>query len=292
MNKPGVRAYGIMLVAVAAVLWSTAGLFVRALNMDVWTMLAWRSMFAALSLALVVLVKHGRRTWKGVRAIGWPGVMAIPMAAVSMGSYVVALKLTTVANVMVVYATVPFVAAGIAYFWLGERIGGRFLVASAVALVGIALMAGFATRPRDLAGNAMAFLMTIAFGVQLVMARRHPALDMAPVNAAGAALCAIICWPLTAAGIPDLHQLIVLALFGVTTTSLAYALFLTGGRHVPSGEAGLIGLLEVALAPLWVWFAFDEQPGRAAMVGGALVLVPVLWYLTVGQRSETASCSS
>jgi len=123
MRQSGAHAYGMMLVATAAILWSTAGLFVRLLDLDVWTMLAWRSVFAALSLTFVVIVKNRRDTLRGVRAIGWPGLIAVPIAAISMGSYVVALKLTTVANVMVVYATVPFVAAGVAYVWIGERIG-------------------------------------------------------------------------------------------------------------------------------------------------------------------------
>jgi drug/metabolite transporter (DMT)-like permease len=149
-------------------------------------------------------------------------------------------------------------------------------------------MAGSATRPQDIAGNALSFLMTLAFAVQLVMARRFPELAMAPVNAIAAALCAVVCWPLMASAIPSAHQLAILALFGVTTTALAYILFLTGGRHVPSGEAGLIGLLDVVLAPLWVWLTFAEQPGRAALVGGALVLASVLWYLS-GQRPGPGS---
>jgi len=274
-----------MLVTVAAVLWSTAGLFVRLLDLDVWTILAWRSVFAALSLALFVIIQNGRNTLSGVRAIGWPGLIAVPMAAVAMGSFVLALKLTTVANVMVVYATVPFVAAGVAYLWIGERLGGRFVLAGAAALVGILTVAGFATRPQDVAGNFVAFLMPLAFGAQLVMARRYPTLEMAPVNAMGAALCAILCWPYIASGIPTPHQLLILALFGITNAALGYILFLTGGRHIPSGEAGLIGLIDVVLGPLWVWLAFREQPGKAAILGGCLVLAAVIWYLSADKRN-------
>ncbi len=212
--------------------------------------------------------------------------LAVPIAAVSMGSYVVALELTTVANVMVVYATVPLVAAGIAYFWLGEKVKVRFAVATLIALIGILIMAGHATRPRDIAGNAVAFLMTIAFGLQLVMARRFPALDMAPINALGAGLCALLCWPFAAATIPSFQELMVLAVFGITTTSLAYTLAMIGGRHIPSAEAGLIGLLEVVLGPLWVWMAFGERPGTTALIGGIFVLVPVVWCLSASQKRE------
>ena len=283
MRKIGSHAYGVTLVTAAAVLWSTGGLFVRLLDLDVWTMLAWRSLFAALSLALVVAILNRWHALRAVRSIGWPGLAAIPIAVVSMGAYVIALKLTTVANVMVVYATVPFVAAGIAFFWSGERARSRVLLASAIALVGIVIMAGSSTRLQDVAGNAIAFLMTLAFGVQLVMARRYPSLEMSSINAIAAAICALICWPFAAPAIPSLDQLAILALFGITTTALAYLLFLTGGRYIPSGEAGLIGLLDVVLGPFWVWLAFAEQPGRAALVGGGLVLASVLWYLT-GQR--------
>jgi drug/metabolite transporter (DMT)-like permease len=284
MGQVGGRAYGIALVAAASVFWSTAGLFVRMLDLDVWTMLAWRSLFAALSLLVVAVVQNGRRSPLRLFAMGWPGLVAIPISAVSMFSYVAALKLTTVANVLTVYATVPFVAAAIAFVWMGERVERRVLLASSIALVGIVVMAGSATRPQDLAGNALALLMTVTFGVVLVLARRHPTIAMAPVNALAAALCAAACWPLMTGGIPTAAELVILALFGFTTTALAYLLFLTGGRHIPSSEAGLIALLDVVLGPLWVWLAFSEQPGRPALVGGSLVIAAVAWYLAGGRR--------
>jgi drug/metabolite transporter (DMT)-like permease len=197
------------------------------------------------------------------------------------------LKFTTVANVLVVYATVPFVAAAVAYLWIGEKLGRRTLIASAVALVGISVMAGAATRPADIAGGALSLLMTATFAVLLVMARRYPSLAMAPINALAALLCAIFCWPLVPSGMPTLTELLILAVFGATTTGLAYLLFLTGGRLIPSSEAGLIGLLDVVLGPLWVWLAFGEEPGVPALIGGGLVLAALLWYLSDGlRRSE------
>jgi len=290
------RAFGVALVTAATVLWSTAGLFVRLLDadgpMDVWAMLAWRSLFAAASLFLVIALQHRERSLQAIAAIGWPGLAAVPVSALSMFCYVAALKLTTVANVLTIYATVPFVAAGIAFLWMGERVQRRVLLASAVALAGIVIMAGFAMRPRDITGNALAFLMTLSFGVVLVMARRYPSLGMAPINALGAALCGILCWPLMATGLPSLYQLVVLALFGATNTAFAYLLFLIGGRYIPSSEAGLIAMLDVVLGPLWVWLVFAEQPGGAALIGGGLVLASVLWYLAAQLRDPASAGSA
>ena len=289
MEQPRGRAYGVVLVSAASILWSTAGLFVRLIDadgpLDLWTMLTWRALFAALSLFLVIALQHRGRTPREIRAIGWPGIAAVPVAAISMVSYIAALKLTTVANVLVIYATVPFLAALLAYLWIGEQVQRRVLAASAVALVGILIMAGSATRPQDIAGNALAFLMTLTFAGLVVMARRYPSLGMAPINALGSVLCALSCWPLMTGATPTAYQLVVLALFGATNTALAFMLFLIGGRHIPSSEAGLIGMLDVVLGPFWVWLVFAEEPGAPALAGGGLVLAAVLWYLAAQLRT-------
>lgn len=287
MQWVGSRSYGATLVAAAAVLWSTGGLFVRALDIDLWTMLAWRSLFAALALAVVVVARQRGETLAALRRMGRPGLVAIPIALVSMTSFVASVKLTTVANVMIVYATVPFIAAAISYFWTGERPHRRVLIAGTFAFIGVALMAGSAPRLEDVAGNAVALLMTVTFSVQLAMARRYPELAMAPVNGAGAALCALVFFPF-AAGVPSPHELVILLMFGIATTAGAYVLFLIGGRYIPSGEAGLIGMLDVVLSPLWVWLLFNEQPGQAALVGGVLVLGAVVWYLGAQLRAGPA----
>jgi drug/metabolite transporter (DMT)-like permease len=285
MHWVGSRSYGITLVAAAGILWSTGGLFVRALAaLDLPTMVAWRSLFAALALAVVIFARYRGRSCDALLRLGKPGLIAIPIALVSMTSFVVSVTLTTVANVMIVYATVPFIAAGIGFLWNGERPNRRVLAASALAFGGVAIMAGASADLDDVLGNAFALLMTATFATQLVMARRYPALEMAPVNGAGAALCALLFFPFASAQIPDAQQLLVLLAFGIATTAGAYVLFLVGGRYIPSGEAGLIGMLDVVLAPLWVWLMFDEQPGRAALAGGAIVLAAVLWYLIAELR--------
>ena len=290
MRWVGSRSYGVTLVAMAAVLWSTGGLFIRALaSLDLWTMVVWRSVFAAIALAFVIGALNRSRSLGVIKRLGWPGLIAIPIALVSMTSFVAAVWLTTVANVMIVYATVPFIAAGIGFLWNGERPSRRMLAAAGAAFLGVAIMAGASSDLDDLLGCAVALLMTTTFAVQLVMARRYPTLEMAPVNGAGAALCAVIFLPLALTQIPDAQQLLILLAFGIATTAGAYVLFLVGGRYVPSGEAGLIGMLDVVLSPLWVWWMFNEQPSHAALIGGVIVLAAVLWYLGSELRTRASA---
>ena len=271
------------MVLAATVLWSTAGLFVRLVELDAWTILGWRSVFAALALLAIVALQQREANDTSV----WPSLAVVPVAVISMGAYVVSLKLTTVANVMVVYATVPFVAAGLAYFALRERPALSAIVASAIALVGVIIMVGGALSPQDSAGVAVAFAMTLAMGAQIVLARRFPNMNMALINMFAAVACAVIGLAIAQSSIPSARDLFVLMLFGVSNTALAYYFVLRGARLVPSAETGLISSLDVVLGPLWVWLMFSENPGQRALAGGTIALAAVVGYL-LSQR-KTAS---
>jgi len=283
------RTYGLLLVTIATIIWSTAGLFVRMLDLDVWTMLGWRSFFGGATLTLVAVFQN--RTAKTPAAKNPSGLYLAGalLAGISMFGYIAALKLTSVANVLAIYATVPFFAAGIAYAWLGERAERRVVTASAIAFFGVLIVAGFAVRPQDLGGIGLALLMTVCLAALMVLVRRYPGVQIAPINAIGSGLCVLLCLPLMSHAIPSVAELAILAVFGATTSGFAYLLFITGGRYVPAGEAGLIALLDIVLGPVWVWLAFGENPGLAAVIGGGLILFSLIWYLWSGLRSARAA---
>ena len=281
------RLFGLLLVGGATALWSTAGIFVRLVDLDVWTILGWRSLFAVLALLVIVVMKRrgGAPASAAPTSVLW---LTVPVATISMGAYVVALKLTTVANVMVVYAAVPFVTALLAWVIIGERITGRMLAASLAAITGVAVMAGAALDPGNFLGVSVALLMTLAMGTQIVLARKYPGLDMALVNAMAAAVCAVGGLVLAGFPVPTPYELFVLALFGISNTALAYYLVLVGARYIPAAEAGLVSTLDVVLGPVWVWLIFAEVPSRAAIFGGGIVLAAVVYYLISEARSGDA----
>ncbi|KAA0699266.1 DMT family transporter [Neorhizobium sp. P12A] len=282
------RTYGILLVSIATVMWSSAGLFVRLLGLDTWTTLGWRSLFGGLTLLVISLYQNRRPAPAGEKhAIGLY-LFAGFIAGLSMFGYIGALKFTSVANVLAIYATTPFICAGIAFLWMRERAERRVLIASGIALIGVLVVVGFAARPDDLAGNGLALLMTVSFAYLLIFARRHPTLKLAPVNAVGSGLCLLLSLPLMSHQIPPPSELAILAVFGSTTSGLAYLLFMTGSRHIQAAEAGLIGLLDIVLGPLWVYLAFGENPGMPTIIGGALILFSVVWYMWGRLRAARA----
>src|SRR3954454_13726143 len=153
---------GIALVAGAAIAWSTAPFFTRLLPFDSWTILFWRGLFGgSLIAALLVLTKRraGLRELAGIDGNGW---LVACLSTLGMVSFIPALQLTSVSNVAIIIATGPFVAAGLAWIWLREAVRLTTLVASFVALCGVAIIVGNAGDVSDARGLALACLMTAA----------------------------------------------------------------------------------------------------------------------------------
>ncbi len=288
MVTPAQRRLGILLTALGAVFWSSAGLFARGIETDLWTMQFGRALSGGLFMLAYCIWEHGVRTPQAFRRIGRVGIMVSFMSAGGIFSYVTALHLAPVANVMVVMATTPFVCALVAYLWLGEKVTQRTVAASALAFVGVITMVASGTELGHLLGGLFCFIMVVFFAFMVVMARRDPTLSMTPVNTLGALICAAVVFPLAHPASLSLQDAVLLVGFGFVTLFFALLLFMIGARYIPSAEAGLIGLLDVVLGPIWVWLFFAEEPSRAALIGGAIVLVAVLWHMLGELRRERA----
>ncbi len=271
------RAGGILMVLAAGFIYSTAGLFTHALPLEAWTILAWRAVFGTAFMLAWMAVEAPRGI--GALAIGWGGlVLAVPTALCSI-CYIFALKLTTVADVTVVYATLPFVTAAVAWAWTGEGPQRRLIVASLAALCGVAAMvAGGLGDGTRLAGMALALAMNVGMAVILVNARRNARTSNA-VYTLGTALSGVVGFAMAREPGVTGAELALLAPFGLLTIGFAMALYMAGARRIPPAEVGLISMLDVASGPALVWLAFGERPGTPTLIGGALVVAALLWHL-------------
>ena len=284
------RQKGIVLVFVAALIWSTAGPLMRMLSLDVWTIQLWRGLFGALFLLAAMLVSERGNLLREMLALRPLDYTCAALGTISMFSYVSALAYTSVADVVVVYATLPFISSIFGWLINRERVSPRTLIASIVALAGMLIMVGGSSgSPNRMLGDALSLLMTTSFALLVVLMRRNPGKSIALINAIGALWGIIICLFLVPAlTVPALPDLIVLACLGTITIGAGLLIFIVGSRLIPSAEAGLIGLIEVVLAPLWVWLAFNENPGQGAIIGGTIVLAAVAWQMISDLRAETA----
>lgn len=277
------RRKGVLLLVLATACWSSAGLFARGIPVDAWTMQFWRAASGAAFLLATLVVQFGWRAPGRVLRLDRASLLAIPCSALSMIGYITALHLTSVAEVMVVYATQPFVTAAMAWLFLREPMGRRTALAAAIALAGICvtIVGGELGTPGShrLLGDLVAFLMVIGFAAIFVVARGKPGEAIVSVNILAATLSALICLPLASPLAASWPSLALLVIFGFLTLGLGLTLLSAGARLIPAGEAALLTLLDVPLGPFWVWLAFGETPGLATVAGGTIVMGAVLWQM-------------
>ncbi|MGL4285901.1 MAG: DMT family transporter [Phreatobacter sp.] len=272
---------GAAMIAVSAAAFSSAGLFTGLLPTDIWTMLFWRGAFGGLVIGGYLAWWHGAAWPQAFRAIGRPGLAVAACSTLGTICFLLALRHSSVAEVTVIYATAPFIAAAVAWSWTGERPGRPTLGASLLALTGVVVMVGAAPAAGHLAGNLMALAMTVLIATMMVIIRRHQAVSMLPAACLSALACAFAVAPLAdPAGVTP-HEFLGLALFGMLF-GLGLLLLTLGSRRIAAARAALIGNLELPLAPFWAWLALGQLPPRAAWLGGGIVMIAVVIDIAAG----------
>jgi drug/metabolite transporter (DMT)-like permease len=268
---------GQVAVALAAVVWSTAGVIQRQLTVGVATQVAGRALFAAMAVAAYVAVTERGRVVAACRSVGGAGVGFAAAVAVASGSFMVALNHASVAQVLFIQSISPVLAALLARWFLGEQLTTRTMLAMGVALIGVGVMVGSPGGGSAL-GDALSVLMAFSFAVAIVIARHRRDVSMAPATVLAQLMLVAVAGPVALAsgqtlGGPDVFWL---ALLGVGQIGLGLVLLTIGARLIPAAQVALISLLEVVLGPLWVWLAVGERPSAATLTGGAIVVAAVI----------------
>jgi drug/metabolite transporter (DMT)-like permease len=272
------------------VLWSTAGVATRQLQQtEGYEVTFWRSLFCALCVVAAMVLRHRGRWLSQVVAVGWPGVVSGLMWAAMFTCFMIALSRTTVANVLVVMAAAPLLAALLGLVVLREAVLPRTWAAIAIAAAGIVWMAREGLSGDGIVGMAIAFAVPVASAINIVLLKRTGArVDLVPAVLLGAVFsCAIVlplALPLSAGG----RDLAILAGLGVFQLAVPCMLMVGATRYLAPHEIALVGLLEVVLGPLWAWLGAGERPAASTMLGGGMVLAALALNELAGLRARRA----
>lgn len=294
MTEPAPKApsdlgRGIFLVAASAIVWSSGGVIARFLEVqDSWTIIFWRSLFAALYILAFMLVRDGPRgTLTALGSIGLAGLGVASSFTTASTAFVVALAHTTVANILLIQAGAPLIAALLTWGLFGERISASTWGAIAAVIIGVLVMvSGSFTGKLNAFGDGLAVLIAVAVAAASVITRRHAHVRMTP-----AVLLAMIISCCLSAAISPPHlvgsrDFALLFAFGALNLGLGLSFFVTGARLVPAALGALVGTIEPALGPLWVWLVHGETPGARTLLGGTLIMVALLVHLAVEWRQQ------
>jgi drug/metabolite transporter (DMT)-like permease len=278
---------GLLLVAAAALCWSSSGLFVRGITADLFTLLFWRGIFSGSAVFTLFFLIEGRNAFAVLRNIGWPVIAVALLSAGGMITGIGALRFTKAADAMVIYATVPFVTAGLAYLVIGERPTRSTIIASAAALTGVGVMLWGAEFGGGMLGRGLSVLTTLCMAAMTVLMRTHREVPMLPAMALSGFLCSFFCFWWASPLAISAGMIGLCAVFGVVQNASGLALYTFGSKRIPAAEATLLASLEVPFTPLWVYLFLGEQPSSPTLLGGAIVMSALFMHIVSEFRRKT-----
>ena len=260
-------------------LWSIAGVVTRWLDSAAsFEVTFWRSAFNALGLVVLLSMLRGpgalvTRLRAGGRALWLSGACWCVMFT----AFMLAITLTTVANVLVTLALAPLFTALAGRLALGHRLPARTWAAIAAAGAGIAWMYGHELRGgAQVLGTMVALAVPIAAAINWTLMQslrgREQGGDMLPAVLIGALLSAALTLPLSLPFHATVHDIGLLAVLGVVQLAIPCLLAVQVSRTLPAAELALLALLEVLFGVAWAWLGAGETPAPAVLAGGALVI--------------------
>lgn len=280
------RHQALLFLVGAALLWSSGGLLIK---MIVWHPLAIAGMRSAIAAVLMVV-------WRRRVSFNWsPAQIGGALAyAATVILFVIANKLTTAANAILLQYTAPVYTAILATLLLKERTTRLDWITIAIVIGGMALFFLDRLSFQGLWGNVCAILSGVAFACEAVFLRMQK--DGSPLESIilGNILAALIGLPFMFGSAPDTPGWFGLVFLGLFQLGISYILYATAIKSVTALEAIIIPIIEPVLNPLWVFLVYKEQPGRWAFLGGAIVLATVTGrcLLTALKENHSKSVNS
>ncbi|WP_299951671.1 DMT family transporter [uncultured Ruegeria sp.] len=276
---------GIALVALSAVIFSVSGVLTKVIESDGWTIACWRGLIGGLAVIAYVEFRRGSTPRDQAFRLGLRGWILASVGSAASIAFIYAFKLTYVANVAVIYATAPFFAAGLGWIAMREVAKGRTLVAGALSLLGVAIIVSGGLGIGKLEGDLLAVAMTLGNAAYIVLIRKYA--DVPVVWAGGASALQLFVVGVLI-GTPfevSMQDAALLVLFGITFAG-AVILWTEGTRLIPSAQSALLGTIEIPCATLLAWVILNEFPPLAAVLGGSVIMLAVLWHAVIDYRQE------
>ncbi len=285
----------VFLMIAITLMWSIAGVVTRHLeSARSFEVTFWRSFFTLLSLLVLLPLFQGRAVFSRIRHGGRYLWLSGVCWSIMFTAFMLALTMTTVANVLVTMALGPFLTALIARVFIGHRIAPRTWFAIAVAGVGIAWMYGSQVSmgggAGQFAGTLVALLVPMAAAVNWTVVQRSQAhgekIDLVPAVLVGAVISSLLTLPLAFPFAATPHDIGLLALLGLVQLAIPCVLSVVCARVLKAPEMALLALLEIIFGILLAWVGAGEVPAASVLTGGLLVIGALALNELMGWRQR------
>lgn len=275
----GERYKAIALLVITAVLWSMGGLLIKLINWNPIAIAGVRSAIAA--LLILIVIRKPKITWSFNQiggAIAYAGTVIL---------FVMANKMTTAANAILLQYTAPVYVAIFGAWFLKEKVKWIDWVTIFFVIGGMLLFFIDRVSAGGLAGNIIAIISGIFFAGTAMFMRKQK--NESPLESIflGNVLTALICSPFMFGSMPDASSWAGLLILGIVQLGISYILYSIAIKNVTALEAVLVPVIEPILNPIWVLIVMGEKPGVWSLVGGFIVLFFITARCVIATLKET-----
>ncbi|WMM25914.1 DMT family transporter [Tissierella sp. MB52-C2] len=269
MNIKKDRYKGIILAAIASTMWSTGGIFVKLVDWNPISIAGLRSFIAA--LVMLIYIKKPKFTKSK------PQILGTITTCTTMLCFIIANKLTTSANAILLQYTAPIFVAILGVWILKEKIRWYDILSITVVFLGMILFFIDNVNIGNTLGNIIAILSGFSLACMTISLRLQKDGSAMDTTFFGNMLTFIIAIPFFIfTPLPDVKSIIIIIIMGVFQLGIPYIFYVNSTKYLTALEAILITVIEPLLNPLWVYVFAGENPGIYAIIGGVVVIAAVL----------------
>lgn len=282
---------GVVLVVVAGVLWSAMGLSIRQLEAaGTWAVLFWRSVGMVPVLFAFIAWRSGGHPLRRLRRVGVAGIIGGMGLVLAFAGAIYAIQATTVANAVFLFAASPFLTAILGWVLLHEPVRMATWGAIIVAGAGMFIMVREGLALGAAAGNIAALVSALGFAAFTITLRWGRLEDMMPAVVLGglfSMLVAALVLLMQGGSLAVLPRDGAIAIgMGAFQLATGMALYTLGSRVIPAADLTLLSMVEVLLAPIWVWLIMGETASVGTFLGGAVLMAAVAGNALSGMRRK------
>ena len=277
---------GFWLTLAGVMAFTPDALLIRLTAIDTFTLAFGRGVLGGtvLILCYIIFVKDGFIA--ALRPLGWWGVLFVFVQAASSIIFYAAFAFTSAANVLIIFACTPLVAAIFSRVLFGERIAFITKMAILGSALGLGVVTSGSLESGQWVGDGLAFIDVILLGLLFAIIRGRKHSNMLPATGLGLLLASGVSFFFADFPAMAVNQWIWLVLGGAILLPVAISLLTVGPRFLPAAEAAMLTLMESVLGPLWVWMVIGENPGLRSVIGGTIVIGVLLAHSVIRFRSH------
>lgn len=279
------QAKGLLITTLGVLVLCPDTLLVRLLDLDKWALIFYRGAILCTFLTMSIIIFHGRNTLKQFAQIGMPGLGIALLYTGSTFSFVTSLYYTTVANTLIIVSGSSMFAALYSRIFLREKVPIRTLITMVIVIGSIGYIVSDSLGGGSVKGDMLAVMSSMFIAGAFTLTRLSRGRNMIPATALSGFLTAVIAfYPATFVWL-DIKSIGLMLLLGIVL-ALAFGLLTIGPRYISAPEVSLLLPLETVIGPFLIWLVIGEQPAKAALIGGVIVIAALTVHSVLGLRAK------